>query len=100
MSTVDYSALIPIDELPKKLPRRNGKQVHRSTIYRWIDRGIKGVVLRSELIGGLRYTRIEWLQEFVEARNRRQSTAPTKEEEHKAHMRQVAANAYLASEGF
>lgn len=55
---------IPLSEAPSYLPKRRGRKVHYSTIYRWATKGTRGQVLRSELVGGVRYTSIAALREF------------------------------------
>jgi len=40
---------------------------HISTMHRWRLRGVRGVKLRTQLIGGRRYTKPQWLDEFFEA---------------------------------
>lgn len=40
---------------------------HLSTLHRWRLKGIRGVRLKSCLIGGKRYTSREALQQFVDA---------------------------------
>lgn len=60
----------PINEVPRHLPRRSGKRVHISTIWRWIQRGVRGVKLESLNIGGRRYVPREALEHFLEALNR------------------------------
>jgi Protein of unknown function (DUF1580) len=39
------------------------------TLWRWRTKGIRGVRLRTELIGGRRFTRREWLDDFRKAVN-------------------------------
>ena len=67
---------IPINEVPRRLPRRGGKKVHISTVWRWVNRGVRGVKLESLTIGGRRYVRPEALEVFLEALNRPQTAAP------------------------
>jgi hypothetical protein len=55
---------ISLKEVPLYLPKRHGKKVHYSTIYRWATKGVRGQVLASILIGGLRYTTVEALHAF------------------------------------
>jgi len=45
--------------------RPNGKRVHISAVYRWVQRGIKGVRLEAIRIGGTTYTSREALQRFA-----------------------------------
>ena len=58
---------IALSDAPKYLPRRNGKKVHYSTVYRWATKGARGRVLETRLVGGIRYTTREALQRFFEA---------------------------------
>jgi len=59
--------LIPVRDVPRRLPRRpNGKTVHISAVYRWIQRGVRGVRLEAIRIGGTAYTSEEALQRFGE----------------------------------
>lgn len=39
------------------------------TLHRWISHGVRGVQLKSVLIGGRRMIRLEDLEEFMEALN-------------------------------
>lgn len=57
--------LIALREVPDCLPRRRGQKVHMTTIYRWVQRGARGKVLESILLGGVRYTSLEALQRFM-----------------------------------
>ena len=71
--------MVAVTEVPEHLPRRRGKKVHISTIYRWIQRGARGKVLESALLGGIRYTSLEALQRFLgdtpsQLRDRRRPT--------------------------
>ena len=67
MIDIGNEELIPIREVPAKLPPRvNGKQVHVTTVYRWINHGVRGVKLESLKVGGTTYTSTEALQRFAE----------------------------------
>lgn len=67
---LDFNNETPLTlaEVPRHLPKRNGKKVHYSTVYRWVTKGTRGRVLESALIGGIRYTTIEALQRFCHGR--------------------------------
>ena len=59
--------LIPLNQVPKYLPKRKtGKAIHISAIYRWIQKGLKGVKLESIRVGGTSYTSRQALQRFAE----------------------------------
>ncbi len=62
----DLCEWIPLSETPRFLPRRNGKKVHRTTLGRWASKGRGGVVLRTWMLGGVRYTTRRAILEFVE----------------------------------
>lgn len=62
---LQHESLLPLTEVPRHLPLRKGKRTHYSTIYRWATKGVRGHVLESALVGGLRYTTHEALERFV-----------------------------------
>ena len=65
MIDVQNEQLVPIRELPNRLPRRaSGRKVHISACYRWIRQGVRGVRLEAVKIGGTTYTSLEALQRF------------------------------------
>jgi len=66
MIEIESETLVALREVSKLLPLRpNGKRVHTSAIYRWVQRGIKGVQLEAIRIGGTTYTSREALQRFA-----------------------------------
>lgn len=64
--------LFPIREAPKRLPNRP----HISTVWRWIERGCRGQKLQSWLIGGIRHTSTEAIDDFLRRINSVSTTAP------------------------
>ena len=54
--------MLSITAAAKSLPGRP----HVSTLWRWINRGCRGIKLETLLIGGVRYTSREALQRFAE----------------------------------
>jgi len=56
--------LISFRELCRKLPGRDGKQLNIATVYRWAQKGRKGVRLKSVFVGGTRYTSANAVLEF------------------------------------
>jgi hypothetical protein len=62
---IEHEQLISLKEVPKHLPRRNGKRTHYSTVFRWATRGARGRKLESVLLGGVRYTSLEALGRFA-----------------------------------
>jgi len=65
---IHSDSLLTISQAAKSLPTRPNV----STVWRWIQRGVRGVTLDSVVIGGRRLTSKEALQSFVE-----RSTAAT-----------------------
>jgi hypothetical protein len=52
-------------EAPKHLPPgRSGKRIHVSTVFRWAQRGIRGVTLETVRVGGAMFTSTEAIQRF------------------------------------
>jgi len=77
MIDLSNEELIALRDLPKHLPPRpNGKRIHISAIYRWIQRGVRGVRLESVRIGGTTYTSEEALQRFAEQSSAGQEAMP------------------------
>jgi hypothetical protein len=49
--------------------RKPGKRLYVNTVWRWCVKGLRGVRLRSVLVGGQRLTTRRWLREFLQAMN-------------------------------
>lgn len=65
MISIADEKLIPLRDAPNHLPPRpNGRRLHISAFYRWITRGVRGILLESIRIGGTTYTSLEALQRF------------------------------------
>ena len=77
MISVHQETLIALRDAPKHLPiRPNGKRLHVSAVYRWIAKGVAGVVLEAVRIGGTTYTSLEALQRFAERMTGRAEASP------------------------
>jgi hypothetical protein len=50
------------------VPKRRGKKVHYSTVYRWATKGARGRRLDTVLSGGIRYTTVEEVGRFLAAK--------------------------------
>jgi len=61
----DTERLIPLKEAPNFLPKRSGKKVHYSTLYRWATKGARGRILETVMVGGVRFTSIEAINRFI-----------------------------------
>jgi hypothetical protein len=73
--------LITLAEAAALLPgRRPGCRLAVNTLHRWCVRSVRGVQLRSQLVGGHRMTSRTWLAEFLAAVNDRSSVLSTLEE--------------------
>ena len=66
---IDFSKeqSITLAQVPIHVPKRGGKKVHSSTVYRWATKGARGRVLESVMVGGIRYTTIEAVRRFLSA---------------------------------
>jgi len=62
---VQNEQAITLAEVPNYVPKRHGKKVHYSTVYRWTTKGSRGRILESVLVGGVRYTTIEAVNRFL-----------------------------------
>lgn len=65
MIDLKKESAITLAEVPLHVPRRNGRKVHYSTVYRWVTKGARGRRLESLLVGGVRYTTIEAIGRFL-----------------------------------
>lgn len=92
MIDVTNEQLLPIRDVPRQLPARpNGKRLHISVVYRWIMRGVRGVVLESVRIGGTTYTSREALQRFADRLSNPSTVhTPTLPNETLTRQRQIA----------
>lgn len=69
---------IPLKDLPAHLPKKRGKKIAVSTIYRWTRAGVAGVRLETSWVGGMRVVDLSAVDEFFEAVARsRQPDRPT-----------------------
>lgn len=66
---VALSDLIPLGDVPALLPRRRGKKIHISLVYRWANNGIGGVKLHTVKVGGIAHTAEAWVWQFLERDN-------------------------------
>jgi hypothetical protein len=66
----DREQPITLAQVPSYVPKREGKKVHYSTVYRWTTKGARGRVLESVMVGGIRYTTIEAVGRFLTAKPR------------------------------
>lgn len=56
--------LIALTDVADHLPRRGGRKVNYSTIFRWVQRGIRGKRLETVRMGGCRFTSKAALNRF------------------------------------
>ena len=60
------SLYITITEAVDLIRKSEEIDVARSTVYGWVKSGRKGQKLRTRMRAGKLYTRITWVQEFLE----------------------------------
>jgi len=74
---ISTEAVVTLTQASHHLPRRRkGKRPAVSTIYRWAQRGVRGVRLETLQVGGTKCTSIEALQRFCERLTRANGPAP------------------------
>lgn len=56
--------MIALHDIPATLPKRGGKPIHLSTVYRWVHRGCRGRKLEVAQVGGQIFTTREALDRF------------------------------------
>lgn len=56
--------------------------------WRWCNNGVKGIVLKSCLVGGSRVSCVAWVREFIEARSNPQPIKPIKQPKLTKHTRE------------
>jgi hypothetical protein len=67
MIDLTRESLISLSDVPAHLPeRRGGKRPHISCIYRWAQKGCRGVLLETLQCGGTKITSLQALQRFFE----------------------------------
>jgi hypothetical protein len=72
--TIDPFAeeVFPLAQGAARLPQlRRGRPVHPSTLWRWASCGLRGVVLETVFLGGVRVTSTNALRRFFRALHQR-----------------------------
>ena len=95
-------SLVCLADVPSHLPdRRGGRRPHVSCIYRWAQKGVKGIRLETIQVGGTSCTSLEALQRFFErltaARNGEPAPVRTSKQRRRATE---TANSELAKAGW
>lgn len=66
MSPSESPEYIPIADVPQFISlKRNGKRLHKSTVWRWVTKGVRGNRLQTWYVGGIRCTTRAALDEFI-----------------------------------
>lgn len=96
MSDILSETPVPISAAPKHVPGRP----HAATIFRWHQRGIKGVRLETYVVGGKRYTSKEALRRFIERTTEARDGAPVEQAPSRRRQAEISkAEAELAAAG-
>ncbi len=56
---------VAIRDLPKVVESMGFPKPHKAAGYRWFSIGARGKKLRTVLAGGKRFTRVDWIQNFL-----------------------------------
>ena len=79
MIDISTETVLTLTEAAKRLPqRRRGSRPHVATMYRWAQRGVKGVRLEALQVGGTLCTSLEALQRFFDILSEPRAPAPNK----------------------
>ena len=77
MINIQSEDVLSLNNAAKTLPpRRAGKRPHVATLYRWVQRGIRGVRLETIRVGGTLCTSREALQRFCERLSTERAAVP------------------------
>lgn len=95
---------IVLTDVGRHLPKKNGKRINYSTVWRWVTKGYApataGIVLATTLIGRCRYTSRQALRRFNRARNALDSHRQIIARNLRTAPANTTAKRYLAKEGF
>ena len=65
MIDIHREEMFPLSLAPKRMPnRRMGRPTATSTVFRWSSKGLRGHLLETVMIGGVRFTSLEALNRF------------------------------------
>lgn len=78
---------IPIGDAPKHIPGRP----HAATIWRWHQRGVRGVKLETYVCGGKRFTTIEAIRRFIRRTTEAKDGAPVEAAPSRQRKKQIEA---------
>lgn len=72
MIDIQREKLVPLCDVPALLPKRNGKKINISTVFRWGQRGLQGRRLETVQVGGRKCTSLEAIQRFFDRLGQRE----------------------------
>ena len=79
MIDISTESVLSLNDATARLPRRRrGSRPHVATLYRWAQRGIKGIRLETIQVGGTLCTSTEALQRFFDRLSEPREPAPNK----------------------
>lgn len=85
--------IIPINRAHEHIPGRP----HKSTVWRWTQRGVRGHRLETIVAGGRRYTSVQAVQRFCDVLTSESPAPAIPPARRDAHL--AAAEAYLDASG-
>ena len=89
MIDIQNEHLITRREAAKLLTPRGHRPMHPGSLYRWMLKGKRGVVLESTVVGTQRMTRIDAIQRFSDLLSIRSGGQPTHAQERARKIRQA-----------
>ena len=102
MINITQEETFPLAEAAKFVPKRHGRKVHFSTLWRWQKIGVRGVRLEVVRIGGALCTSREAVQRFVErlSEGQQQSLSANTRTMNQRQRSTAKADAELAASGW
>ena len=89
MIDLSTETVVSLTEATRHLPRRRrGKRPNVATVYRWAQRGCKGVRLEIVQVGGTKCTSLEALQRFCNRLTEPEATTPLEATAERSRRRQ------------
>jgi hypothetical protein len=65
-----HSQPLSIRQAADRFAIYSGRKPHLSTVWRWVNKGVRGCRLETLVVGGLRVTTTEAIERFIEQTNR------------------------------
>lgn len=97
MLDLSNETAIPVNQAAAFFP---GRRPHKSTVWRWVLNGVRGIKLGTFVVGTIRYTTKESIERFIAATTAKANGEPVPKCTPRQRQRQIEqAEAELAKSG-